>query len=71
MFGIGDRIRISKYDINFRKGYKPQTTWELFEIVANAYKKLPAYTIKDEQEEVIRGKIYEKELIRVIWVWIH
>ena len=44
---------------------------KFFEIFAIATKKPPTYTIKDEQEEVIRGKIYEKELIRVIWVWIH
>ena len=25
-FGIGDRVRISKYDLPFRKGYKLQTT---------------------------------------------
>ena len=65
-FGIGDRIRISKYDLPFRKGYKPQFTQEFFEIVAIATKRPPTYTIKDEQEEVIRGKFYEKELIRVI-----
>ena len=70
-FGIGNRVRISKYDLPFRKGYKPQITQENFEIVAIATKKPPTYTIKDEQEEVIRGKFYEKELIRVIWVWIH
>ena len=51
--------------------YKPQITQEIFEIVAIVTKKLPTYTIKDEQEEVIGGKFYEKELIRVISVWIH
>ena len=65
-FGIGDRDRISKYDVPFRKGYTPQYTQEMFEIVAFATKKPPTYTIKDEQEEVIGGKFYEKELIRVI-----
>ena len=65
-FGIGDRVRVSKYDLLFRKGYKPQITQEIFEIVTITTKKLPTYTIKDEQEEVIRGKFYEKELIRVI-----
>ena len=29
-FKIGDRIRISKYDLPFRKGYKPQFTQEFF-----------------------------------------
>ena len=70
-FGIGDRVRISKYDFLFRKGYKPQFTQEILEILAIATNKPPTYTIKDEQEGVIRGKFYEKELIRVIWVWIH
>ena len=65
-FGIGDRVRISKYDSPFRRGYKPQFTPEIFEIVAMATKKPPTYTIKDEQEEVIRGKFSEMELIRVI-----
>ena len=65
-FGIGDRVRISKYDLRFRKGYKPQFTQQIFEIVTIATKKPPTYTIKDEQEEVICGKFYEKELIRVI-----
>ena len=65
-FGNGDRVRISKYDLPLRKGYKPQSTQEIFEIVTIATKKRPTYTIKDEQDEVIRGKFYEKELIRVI-----
>ena len=65
-FGIGDKVRISKYDLPFRKCYKPQFTQEIFEIVTLATEQPPTYTIKDEQEEVIRGKFYEKELIRVI-----
>ena len=65
-FGIGDRVRISKYNLLFRKCYQPQFTREIFEIVAIATKKPPTYAIKDEQEEVIRGKLYDKELIRVL-----
>ena len=65
-FKIGDRVRISKYDLPFLKGYKPQFTQEVFEIVAIASRKRPTYTIKDEQDEIIRGKIYQKELIKVI-----
>ena len=53
-FGIGKRMRVSKYDLPFRKGYRPQYTQEIFGIVAIATKKPPKYTIKDEQEEVIR-----------------
>ena len=57
-FKIGDRVRISKYDLPFRKGYRPQFTREVFEIVAIATRKLTTYTIKDEQDEIIQGKFY-------------
>ena len=63
---IGDRVRISKYDLPFRKGYKPQFTREVFEIVAIATKKPPTYTIKAEHGEIIQGKFYQKDLIKVI-----
>ena len=63
---VGDRIGISKYDLPFRKGSKPQFTKEVFEIVAISSKNPPTYTIKDEQDEIIRGKFYQKELIKVI-----
>ena len=65
-FKVGDRVGISKYDLPFRKGYKPQFTREVFEIVAIATRKPLTYTIKDEQVEVIQGKFYQKELIKVI-----
>ena len=52
-FKIGDRLRISKFDVPFRRGYKAQFTREVFEIVAIATRKPPTYTIKDEQEEII------------------
>ena len=59
-FKIGDRVRISKFDLLFRKGYKPQFTRQDSGIVAIATKKPPAYTIKDEQGEVIQGKFCQK-----------
>ena len=65
-FGIEDTVRSSKFDIPFRKGNKPQFTQEIFENVAIATLKTATITIKDEQEEVIRGEFYEKERIRVI-----
>ena len=65
-FRIGDRVQNSKYDLPFRKGYKPQFTREVFAIVAIATRKPPTYTIKDEQGEVIQGKFYQKELIKVL-----
>ena len=65
-FKIGHRVRISKCDLTFRKGYKPQFTREVFELVAIATRKTPTYTTKDEEGEVIQGKFYQKELIKVI-----
>ena len=61
----GDRARISKYDLPFRKGYKPEFTEELFETVAISSRKPPTYTIKEEQDEIIRGKFHQKELVKV------
>ena len=49
-FKIGNRVRISKYDLPFRKGYKSQFTREVFEIVAIATRKPPTYTTKDEKD---------------------
>ena len=65
-FKVGDRVRISKYDLLFLKGYKPQFTREVFELVAIATRKPPTYTFKDGQGEVIQCKFYQKELIKVI-----
>ena len=65
-FKIGDRVRTAKYDVPFRKGYEPQFTREVFENVATPSRKTPTYTIKDEQDEIIRGTLYQKELIKVI-----
>ena len=55
-FTLGDKVRISKLDLPFRKVYRPQFTEEIFEIVALAGRKPPTYTIKDNQNLVIRGK---------------
>ena len=65
-FKIGDRVWISKYDLPFTKGYKPEFTQEVFESVEISSRKPPTYTINDEQGEIIRGKFYQKELVKVI-----
>ena len=60
-FKIGDRIRISKYDLLFWRDYKT--------VYTGSCKLLPLLpenvqnTIKDE---IIRGKFYQKELIKLI-----
>ena len=53
-------MRISKNDIPFRKGYKPQFTDKIFEISAVSAKKPPTYIIKDLDKEEILGKELRK-----------
>ena len=60
----GNRMRISSYELPFRKGYKLQFTGEVFESVAVATRKPPTYTIKDEQDEITLGKFHQKELLK-------
>ena len=55
-------MRVSKNDIPFRKGYKPQFTDKIFEISAISTKKPPLYILKDLNKEEILGKFYEKKL---------
>ncbi len=65
-FKVGNYVRISKQDIPFRKGYKSQFTNEIFKVVAIATEDPFTYTLKDEDDRVIRGKFYAQELVRVI-----
>ena len=48
---FGDRVRISKNDIPLRKRYKPQYTYEIFEISAISTKIPPTYLINDLDKE--------------------
>ena len=63
---IHSKLMISKYDLPFSQGYTRQFTREVFEIVAIATRKPQTYTIKHEQGEIIQGKFYQRELIKVI-----
>ena len=65
-YKIGDYVRISKQDIPFRKGYKPQFTTQIFKIVAIATRCPPTYRIQDKDGQVILGKFYENELIEYL-----
>ena len=51
-FGIGDRVCISKYDFPFRKGYKPQFTQEIFEILTIATKNLQHIQSKTNKKKL-------------------
>ena len=62
---IGDRVRIARYDLPFTKGYLPQFKREVFEFVPISPGKPPIYIMKDAQDEIIRGKFCQKEVIEV------
>ena len=61
-FKIGDKVRISKKNIPFRKGYKPQFTDETFKLSSISTKKPATYIIKDCKKEEVQAKSYQKEL---------
>ena len=50
--GIGDRNRIPKYDLPFKKTYRPQITQENFEIVAIATKNLQHIQSKTNKKKL-------------------
>ena len=60
-FKIGIRVRISKFDLPFRKGYIQQCIRENFEIVLIATGKPPKYTKK-----LIRMRLYVANNVKKI-----
>ena len=65
-YNVGDHVRISKAKRQFKKGYLPNWTEEVFIIIKR--KRLgteSVYIIKDLNEEQIEGTFYDKELQRI------
>ena len=62
-FRIGDRVQISKYDLPFRKGYKPQFTREVFEIVAIATK-----NHQHKQSKMRNARLFKANFIKKCWL---
>ncbi len=65
-YQIGDHVRISKAKRQFKKGYLPNWTEEVFIITKR--KRLgteSVYIIKDLNDKEIEGTFYEKELQRI------
>lgn len=64
-FSIGEKVRIAKKDLPFKKGYQQNFTDEIFEIVKIPTVNPPTYHLVDDAGEVIQGKFYERELVQV------
>ena len=61
-FKVGNHVRISKYKINFAKGYASNWSGEVF-VISKTKKTVPwAYVICDSNGEEIVGNFHEKEL---------
>ena len=61
----GDKVRISSARRNFKKGYLPSWTQEIFTIIKVKKTVPPTYKIVDDQKEPIRGSFYKQELQKV------
>ena len=65
-YRVGDHVRISKARRQFKKGYLPNLTEEVFIITKRKRQGTePVYVINDLNEEQIEGTFYERELQRI------
>ena len=61
-FKVGDKVRISKYQNIFAKGYTPNWSGEVF-VISKIKNTVPwTYVVNDLNSEEITGSFYEKEL---------
>ena len=65
ILSFGNKLRISDYDILFKKRYEPHfATKKVSANVKNASGQPPTYTRKNEQNENTRGKVYRKRWLK-------
>ena len=65
-FRVGDHVRISKYKINFSKGYTPNLSEEVF-VIEKVKNSVPwTYVINDLNGEEITGTFMKKNCKRLI-----
>ena len=61
----GDTVRISKAKKQFKKGYLPNWSDEIFTVHEVKQTQPPVYKLKDYHDEVLEGTFYEQELQKV------
>lgn len=64
-YNINDKVRISVYRKQFRKGYEKNFTDEIFTIVDKLNTIPVTYKIRDSQGIILEGSMYEPELVVV------
>ena len=62
-YKIGDMVRLSKIKRYFEKGYTPNWTEEIFIIDGIQNTNPRTYTIRDLNNEILKGSFYEQELL--------
>ena len=65
LLNVGDKVRISKARRQFKKGYLPDWSEEIFTITARHLTDPPTYGIEDYDKERVKGKFYEFQLQKV------
>ena len=65
-FSVDDRVRIYKKEGDFKRGFTPNFTNEIFRIFKINSTQPVTYIIKDKSNEVIQGSFYEAELSKVL-----
>ena len=63
---LGDKVRISKARIAFKKGYLPNWSDEIFTVVARIPSDPITYELKDLNGQIVKGKFYEPELQQIV-----
>lgn len=62
-FKVGDYVRLSKYRMQFDKGYTPNWTAEVFKVRKVQYHTDPiTYLLDDYRNQEIKGAVYAEEL---------
>lgn len=64
-FGVGDAVRISKFKSQFRKGYLPSWSTELFKITEVRRDDPPTFLLEDDSGDPVRGCFYAEELSKI------
>uniref|UniRef100_A0A914QTF2 Chromo domain-containing protein n=1 Tax=Panagrolaimus davidi TaxID=227884 RepID=A0A914QTF2_9BILA len=65
-FKVGDHVRIALKKSVFDRGYLNNYTDEIFQIVTVQRTNPPTYVVRHENGDIVKGKIYEKQLIKTI-----
>lgn len=61
-FNVGDKVRISRIQKQFSKGYWPRWSNEIYTVHKVQFTKPITYILKDEKNCVLEGGFYEQEL---------